>query len=173
MNDLPGLIRRQRRAFGLSQVELSHLSGISLPTIQNVEAGRANPSLSILESLLAPLGLMIDIQSRKADWDALAALGLPLSAVKPKKVRPGAELLLANLRLAALELAGGAGRDGESERKREALGALLLALKLQFPRFFKKHIAPSPSIARMLPRSIDGRMIKLKRLAERRLSEYL
>ena len=173
MNDLAGLIRRQRKALGISQVELSHVSAVSLPTIQNVEAGKANPSLATLERLLAPLGLAIDVRPGKADWDTLAALGLPLSAVKPKKVRASAELLMTNIRLAVQELAGTVHRDGESERKREGLGALLLALKLQFPRFFKKHIAASPSIVNMLPRSLDGRIIKLTRLSERMLAEYL
>lgn len=72
-------IRETRRLLGISQTALAVRAGVSLATVQNIEAGRANPSLSTLERLLAPLGLGLAVEPRQADWDALAAFGLPLT----------------------------------------------------------------------------------------------
>jgi transcriptional regulator with XRE-family HTH domain len=54
-------MRKRREVLGLLQPQLSALSGISIRTIQLVEQGRGNPSLSTLISLANSLGLRVDL----------------------------------------------------------------------------------------------------------------
>jgi DNA-binding XRE family transcriptional regulator len=51
------LIQERRIKLALRQEDLSEMIGISTKTIQNIENGKANPSLSILQKLSAVLGL--------------------------------------------------------------------------------------------------------------------
>ena len=80
-------IRDTRRCLGISQTALAVRAGVSLATLQNIEADRANPSLSTLEKLLEPLGLGLALEPQQADWDALAGLGLPLSRRSSRRPR--------------------------------------------------------------------------------------
>jgi transcriptional regulator with XRE-family HTH domain len=68
-----------RHQTGLSQVELASLSGVSLPTIQNIEAQKANPSLEILEKLFGCLGIEIKAQLQPLNYGIAIALGVPLT----------------------------------------------------------------------------------------------
>lgn len=56
------LIKERRREIGVTQEQLSDVSGVSLSYIKLVEAGKANPTVSVLETLLDCLGLEIVIQ---------------------------------------------------------------------------------------------------------------
>ena len=56
-------IKRLRQAKGLTQTQLAHLADVSLPTIQNIEAEKANPSLMVFEKILAALDAEIEIKS--------------------------------------------------------------------------------------------------------------
>jgi len=44
-------LRILRSQSGYSQVRLAQESGVSLPTIQNIEAQKANPTIDILEKI--------------------------------------------------------------------------------------------------------------------------
>lgn len=59
------LIKERRREIGVTQEQLSDVSGVSLSYIKLVEAGKANPTVSVLESLLDCLGLEIVIQLKQ------------------------------------------------------------------------------------------------------------
>jgi len=76
--DSASLLRESRTLQGLTQTELAHRSGVSLPTVQNLEAGRANPTLATLQAVLNALGLELSLEPRSADWDELALCGAPL-----------------------------------------------------------------------------------------------
>ena len=164
-------VRETRRSIGMSQVDLAVESGLSLATVQNIEADRANPSLSTLRSILGPLGLTLAVEPEEADWDALAALGLPLAGSATP--RPGDVLSLRrHIRRAALEMS----RDpaiADGERKRECLQALLLAIHRHFPSRFRSWFRRSPLIRDLLPDEPTGRMIKLSRIALAPLAEIL
>jgi transcriptional regulator with XRE-family HTH domain len=54
-------IRQRRELLGLLQSQLAALSGISTRTIQLVEQGNGNPSLSTLLQLIDPLGLRLEL----------------------------------------------------------------------------------------------------------------
>ena len=164
-----------RRDLGLTQTEAAVLAGVSLATVQNIEAGRANPSVGTLGRILGALGMECRVCSLAADWDALAALGVPLlqTGQPSKPVRPS--LLVPHLRLAMVELARPAsgGTSGNTGRKLEAVQATLLALKHHFPTFYGRHFARAPVAEALWPRDCSGRLVKLSRLAKQALAEYL
>jgi len=97
-------IRKERKSLGLSQAELSRISGVSLPTIQNIERGVANPSLSTLQSLLKVLGLTLTVDNASVDWETLISCGLPMLQKQGVKVRASRRLLIESLRLALCDL---------------------------------------------------------------------
>ena len=165
-------LAERRRLLGLTQAELSRLARVSLATLQNVEADRANPSLDLLSRILAHLGLQVEYAPRAADWDLLCSLGLPLMAEAPGSARPSGDLLVAQLRLAALELTQ-VEQCPDAPRKLEAVQALVAALKSHFPTFFEFTVAKSPLLGALVPRDMSGRLIRLSRAARPRLAEYL
>jgi transcriptional regulator with XRE-family HTH domain len=65
-------IRALRLRQDFTQEKLAQLSKVSLPTIQNIEAGRANPSLMILEKILDALGAKLKISINKPTRDVLS-----------------------------------------------------------------------------------------------------
>ena len=58
--DWPSLLRQRRDLCKLTQTELAVRAGVSLPSIQNMEAGRANPSLRTLEKVFSIIGVKIE-----------------------------------------------------------------------------------------------------------------
>ena len=178
-------IREARTQLGITQSELSHLSKVSLPTIQNIESGKGNPSLSTLEDLLVPLGRTLHLKLlklQKADWNVLAVCGAPLMVEKPTKMKPTREQLVSTLRMACLELTKASSLDQISDqtpyqqpdmqRKTESVAALLWAIQAHYPTFFANHFN-LPLFKRLLPLKPTGRHIKLKRQALATLSTYL
>lgn len=178
------IIREERLQQGLTQSELAHRSRVSLPTVQNIEGGRANPSLSTLIAVLGALGLELKAEPRPADWDLLAVCGAPLmvreGAVTGEEtytgtrapVLPTAERLLSSIRDACRELRDRP--DGEHlERRREAVQALLLALRTHFPTFFREHLAGTELYEEPLSAPITGRTVRLTREAVATLARYL
>lgn len=50
-----------RQAAGLSQAQLSELSGVSVGSIQRIERAEGNPSLKTISQLAAALGLIVKL----------------------------------------------------------------------------------------------------------------
>ena len=68
-------LKERRLALGLLQGDLAALAGISVHTLSNIESGKANPSLDVLEPLLDCLGLEMNLVPRdesKTRTDAAA-----------------------------------------------------------------------------------------------------
>ncbi len=62
-NEEIGILMQERRLkLGLKQEDISEMAGISTKTIQNIENGKANPSLKTLQKLSAILGLELIMQ---------------------------------------------------------------------------------------------------------------
>ncbi|MDP1588420.1 MAG: helix-turn-helix transcriptional regulator [Prosthecobacter sp.] len=57
-------LRERRRGLGMLQGDLAGLAGISVHTLSNIESGKANPSLDVLEPLLDCLGLEMNLVPR-------------------------------------------------------------------------------------------------------------
>ena len=165
-------VRGARIALGLTQARLAERAGVSLPTVQNVEAGRANPAHRTLCRLLDPLGLSLEIGAPRGDWDALSAHGLPLGSGEARPARARAASLVRLVGDAALDLARSAAGPA-TERRREALQALLLAIRTHFPSFFRRSLGRSPAVRRVLPAEPSGRVLKLGRIARAEVARYL
>jgi transcriptional regulator with XRE-family HTH domain len=56
------LIQERRLKLALKQEDVSEMIRISTKTIQNIENGKANPSLSTLQKLSEILGLALQMQ---------------------------------------------------------------------------------------------------------------
>ena len=59
------VIKARRKVLGISQQDLAEMSGISLPTVKDIERGLANPSLSTISKLLDVLGMGIVYRVRQ------------------------------------------------------------------------------------------------------------
>lgn len=59
------LIKERRREIGVTQEQLSDVSGVSLSYIKLVEAEKANPTVNVLETLLDCLGLEIVVRLKQ------------------------------------------------------------------------------------------------------------
>lgn len=162
-------IKRQRRELGLTQAQVAGQGGVSLATIQNLEAGRANPSYDVLGRILDCIGMELTVRKRSVDWNVLSALGLPLAPQTSLRLRPDGRALAHHLRLAIREVSSPS-CDG---RRLEATTALLMALRDHYPSFFKNNFARSPTVNELLSGEVAGPLLKLRRIALARISEYL
>ncbi len=168
------IIKEQRKRIGLTQVDLAHRSNVSLPSIQNIEAGKANPSIDVLEKLAQALGLTISLQESKPNWALLSLCGCPI-LLKPEEkkslegFRPTLELLIENIPAALATI-----QKPEQSREKHALCALFLALQMHFPTTYKKILKLYPGIRSIMANNkISGEIIKLRRIAISTLATYL
>jgi y4mF family transcriptional regulator len=58
------LLRRRRKTLGLAQADLAAQAGVSVHTLSDLESGKGNPSLDVLERLFDYLGLRVVIEPR-------------------------------------------------------------------------------------------------------------
>lgn len=58
------LLRQRREIFKLTQTELAVRAGVSLPSIQKMEAGRSNPALKTLQKVFNVLEVDIEFSLR-------------------------------------------------------------------------------------------------------------
>ena len=73
-------LRKQR---SLSQRELAYISDLSLATLQNIEALKANPSLKTLTQLADIFDLEIELKEKAFDWEELSRFSGLLVTKKP------------------------------------------------------------------------------------------
>jgi transcriptional regulator with XRE-family HTH domain len=64
-NELAKEVISRRAVLGITQEQLSSLSGVGLKTIYKLERGLGNPSLDTLEKVLEVLGLELHIKLKK------------------------------------------------------------------------------------------------------------
>ncbi|MFN7685407.1 MAG: helix-turn-helix domain-containing protein, partial [Oligoflexia bacterium] len=169
-----------RRLLGWSQQRLAEQSGLSLPAIQILESGRGNPAWSTVVAVAGALGLEVGISVRPPEAHELVRIGAPLSG---PGLRAGSGRTLGGFqkwfelacRVAARASALGAGRE------REALAGLFMAVRDHYPSVFARLVrAPgvagfTGSLEREFPADSAGRgrMLKLRRLALQRISQWL
>src|SRR5271154_1495301 len=115
MSTLLVLLKEMRSRLGITQMELAKRSHVSLPTIQNIEANDANPSLETLLALTESLGLEINLSVKKANWDVLAAYGVPLIGANVR-IHKEVNDMIHHLREACMELQS---YPHESDRERK------------------------------------------------------
>lgn len=169
------LITQKRKDLGFSQQQLAQEAGVSLPTIQSIEAGRANLSHSTLEQIMDALGLKIQIVSKEIDWDKAALLGVPITSQSPKEIlsskkfTPLLDNFLKTLPTHKAEMM-------KDPRPWEAFTAFLLAVQGHYPKAFKKlkfHKKAQKILDQNMQIFDAGRLIKLRRIALAEVSKYL
>ena len=58
-----GKVIQERRIFlKIDQKSLSELSGVAIHTISNIESGRGNPTVTILNKILVVLGMELQVK---------------------------------------------------------------------------------------------------------------
>ena len=158
-------LRKQR---SLSQKELAYISDLSLATLQNIEAQKANPSLKTLTQLADIFDLELELKEKAFDWEELSRFSGLLVTKKPYP-HPDKKSLNLFLKKACFHFKN---TPGLKERYKEAFESLLLALKHHYPSFYKKHQSLYDFVCPNV-KNITGRHIKLRRIALRHLGGYL
>ena len=154
----------------LSQVKLAHESGVSLPTIQNIEAGKANPTVEVLEKLLNVFGLRFQILIQPFNGDRASAFGVPLLI---NNISNEVIVNKSTLKIECRKWLGQMREKTLSEREEIAVVAFLKGLKDHYPTFYHNEIA-APLFDLIIGKfSNDGRVIKLRRIALANMSRYL
>jgi transcriptional regulator with XRE-family HTH domain len=148
-------VKIQRRLNGISQAKLAASSGVSLPMIQLIEAGKANPSLDLMEKLNQTLGLKLSLNHAHTRSEALLVhLGLIRKSSRMPKIKLSAENFSFWIKECQREML-----TDIDPRLKDAFAGVLLCIAEYFPTFAKKlHL----HIEKM---HIDGRTIKFKRIA--------
>ncbi len=162
-------LKKVRVDLGLTQMELAIKSGISLPTIQNIESGKANPSLDILTRILHVLGLEIKVSAPDFQLEKAILLGVPLSSNQSNSViKPSRDMLC----LEARKWAHYFRENIFSERESLAMTSFLCAIKDYWPTIYIE--IECPIFDRQIETSRNnGHLIKLRRMAIASLSTYL
>ncbi len=78
--DAAAIVKRARRAAGLTQAELARRAGVSQPEIARLEAAGANPRISTLNKVVAATGhrLVLDLDRAAGIDETLIAASLRL-----------------------------------------------------------------------------------------------
>ena len=164
-------LKKKRSALKYTQMQLAIKAGVSLPTIQNLEMGKGNPTLSLLRKVCAPLKISLEFTTEEPDWNLLQQAGLCLTleektSKKRKKITP--EILALELKKAPhspLAL--------KNERTKEAFMAMMGAIQHYYPTFYI-YCLDSPFLKSLCPKyPWTGRMTKLVRITYAKLSEIL
>jgi transcriptional regulator with XRE-family HTH domain len=56
------IVKERRTVLDIDQKTLSELSGVAVHTISDIESGRGNPTVAVLNRVLAVLGLELQIK---------------------------------------------------------------------------------------------------------------
>lgn len=166
MNTEISVLKAARKGAGLSQVELAARSGVSLATIQNIEANRCNPEWNTVLALLDALNLEMAFHKKSPDWNALATLGCP---VMPDQAA-GPTVMPSRLELERrLQVLASSTEDFDGRAKR-AVASWLAALNDHYPSVWMR--APE-TLRGWFSRNSKQISPKLRRLALEKLGRYL
>lgn len=171
--DLAILFKTKRKALGLTQTQLAVRAGVSLPTIQRLEAKKGNPTVALLEKISAVLNCSVEAVSNEPDWDLLKRAGLPLETERGAETAeaPSTRALVEHLFRAVDYLTKHP--SPETERLKEATAALIWAVEHYYRTFYLYHFK-DPKIDFFLSKNpMRGRILKLMRIAASDLSGIL
>ncbi len=62
IDEFANKIRERRKILGINQQDLAEISEISLHTISDIESGKGNPTLQVIDKLCDVLGLRIQFK---------------------------------------------------------------------------------------------------------------
>ena len=56
------LLKKRRNELGINQIDLSEISGVALHTISDIESGKGNPTLQVINKICDILGMELMIR---------------------------------------------------------------------------------------------------------------
>ena len=65
INEEGKTIRKRRLSLQIDQRSLSEIAGIAVHTLSNIEAGKGNPTVEVLDRVLNALGMELRIQIKE------------------------------------------------------------------------------------------------------------
>ncbi len=158
-------IKNLRTVQGYTQHELAKKAGVSLPTIQNIEAGRANPSLSNIEQILDALNARIEIKINLQSFDLLDLFNMDLERFKKVDLK---KILLQFLKKE--KSTPFLGRD------LDLMTSLLSGLSSHYPVWMKQQKFDFTDLKkwRLMEKKIDpSRLIKFRRIWLAKISQVI
>lgn len=63
--ELREIMKQRREKFGLSQLDLAEMAGVSLASVKDIERGRGNPTIATVQKILEVIGMEIVYQIRQ------------------------------------------------------------------------------------------------------------
>ena len=69
--DIGNTIKERRKILGVNQQTVSDLSEVAVNTLVSIERGEGNPQLQTLLAILDTLGLQIDINLKRLDYEKM------------------------------------------------------------------------------------------------------
>lgn len=167
--DIWNQIKTRRLKSQLSQQEVAARARVSLATLQNIEAGRANPAHNTLLAICQVLGLQLSLlaESPKDHISLLISYGVPLMeggklmTARPNRTSEGLLKILNGITPLISDLK-------RNSREELALASFLRALRDHYPTFWTR--TDRNLELWLVKRPISA---KLRRLALASLSEYL
>lgn len=160
-------IRNKRLELGLSQQNLANSASLSLATIQNIELGKANPSIKVLNRIFNILGIRITYQNIPTNYEKLNMLGLPFMVKNSSTEVTTKEKLIKELRIAFINY------QDSDERTKHVLEATFLALRDHFKEFYNQNFAKMMIINGFDQFTVTGKHIKYRRIILWNFSRYL
>lgn len=64
-------IKDRRKKLGVNQQTLADLAGVAVNTVVAIERGEGNPQLSTLLTILDTLGLQLDINTKRLEYETM------------------------------------------------------------------------------------------------------
>lgn len=64
-------IKDRRKKLGVNQQTLADLAGVAVNTVVAIERGEGNPQLSTLLTILDTLGLQLDVNTKRLEYETM------------------------------------------------------------------------------------------------------
>ncbi len=64
-------IKERRKKLGVNQQTLADLAGVAVNTVVAIERGEGNPQLATLLTILDTLGLQLDINTKRLEYETM------------------------------------------------------------------------------------------------------
>jgi y4mF family transcriptional regulator len=64
-------IKDRRKKLGVNQQTLADLAGVAVNTVVAIERGEGNPQLATLLTILDTLGLQLDINTKRLEYETM------------------------------------------------------------------------------------------------------
>ena len=71
LKEIGNSVKERRKKLGVTQQTLADLAGTAVNTVVAIERGEGNPQLTTLTTILDALGLQVDINIKRLDYETM------------------------------------------------------------------------------------------------------